>query len=161
MNYNITDGIQSRAFVRSFVRSIVSTLYHVFVYSLVRSSVVLPARFLVRLPLELNNGSEIDPFCLTRNDPLCRPTRNDWSSWRYITCFILLAEVLATGKVYPTLHQPLNRQIIQSEFSPTWSCVSLTRSTTLSEWKLFRFDKMEVNCFQISLIAVTFYLYHV
>ena len=31
---------------------------------------------------------------------------------------------------------PFNRQIIQSEFSPTWSCVSLTRSTTSSEWKL-------------------------
>ena len=27
------------------------------------------------------------------------------------------------------------------EFSPTWSCVSLTRSTTSSEWKLFRFGK--------------------
>ena len=51
-----------------------------------------------------------------------------------------------------------NRQIIQSEFSPTWSCVSLTRSTTSSEWKLFRFDKMEVNCFQILPIDVTFYL---
>ena len=49
-----------------------------------------------------------------------------------------------------------NRQIIQSEFSPTWSCVSLTRSTTSSEWKLFRFDKMEVNCFQILLIDVTY-----
>ena len=54
--------------------------------------------------------------------------------------------------------QPLNRQIIQLEFSPTCSCVSLTRSTTSSEWKLFRFDKMEVNCFKILLIAVTFYL---
>ena len=52
----------------------------------------------------------------------------------------------------------VNRQIIQSEFSPTWSCVSLTRSTTSSEWKLFRFDKMEVNGFQILLIDVTFYL---
>ena len=51
---------------------------------------------------------------------------------------------------------PFNRQIIQSEFSPTWSCVSLTRSTTSSDWKLFRFDKMEVNCFQILLIHVTF-----
>ena len=56
---------------------------------------------------------------------------------------------------------PINRQIIQLEFSPTWSCVSLTRSTTSSEWKLCRFDKMEVNCFQILLIDVTFYLYHV
>ena len=50
--------------------------------------------------------------------------------------------------------QPFNRQIIQSEFSPTWNCVSLTRSTTSSEWKLFRFDKMEVSCFQILLIDV-------
>ena len=48
---------------------------------------------------------------------------------------------------------PFNHQIIQSEFSPTWSCVSLTRSTTSSEWKLFRFDKMDVNYFQILLIA--------
>ena len=32
-----------------------------------------------------------------------------------------------------------------------------TRYTTSSEWKLFRFDKMEVNCFQILLIDVTFY----
>ena len=47
---------------------------------------------------------------------------------------------------------PLYRQIIQSEFS-------LTRSTTSSKWKLFRFDKMEVNCFQILLIDVTFYLH--
>ena len=51
-----------------------------------------------------------------------------------------------------------NRQVIQFEFSPTWSCVSLTRSTTSSEWKLFRFDKMEVNSFQILLIDVTLYL---
>ena len=35
---------------------------------------------------------------------------------------------------------------------------SLTRSTTSSEWKLFRFDKIEVNCFRILLIDVTFYL---
>ena len=46
-----------------------------------------------------------------------------------------------------TRYWPFNRQIIQLEFSPTWSCVSLTRSTTSSEWKLFRFDKMEVNYF--------------
>ena len=54
--------------------------------------------------------------------------------------------------------QPFHRQIIQFEFSHTWSCVSLTRSTTSSEWKLFRFDKMEVNSSQILLIDVTFYL---
>ena len=40
---------------------------------------------------------------------------------------------------------PFNLQIIQFEFSPTWSCVSLTRSTTSSEWKLFRFDKLFSN----------------
>ena len=27
-----------------------------------------------------------------------------------------------------------------------------------NEWRLFRFDKMEVNCFQILLIDVMFYL---
>ena len=34
------------------------------------------------------------------------------------------------------INQHFNRQIIQLEFSPTWSCVSLTRSTTSSEWTL-------------------------
>ena len=53
---------------------------------------------------------------------------------------------------------PFNRQIIQFEFSPTWSYVSLTRSTTSSEWKLFKLDKMEVNSFQILLVDVTFYI---
>ena len=53
--------------------------------------------------------------------------------------------------------QPFECQIIQFEFSPTWSCVSLTRSTASSEWTLFRFDKMMVNNFQILLIDVTFY----
>ena len=43
---------------------------------------------------------------------------------------------------------PFDRQIIQFEFSPTWSCVSLTRSTTSSEWKLFRCDKMGVTGFK-------------
>ena len=57
--------------------------------------------------------------------------------------------------------KPLNRQIIYLEFSLTGSCVSLTRSTASSEWKLFRFDKMEVNHFEILLIHVTFYLQHV
>ena len=43
---------------------------------------------------------------------------------------------------------------LKAKFNPltaklfNWSCVSLTRSTTSSEWKLSRFDKMEVNCFQ-------------
>ena len=53
---------------------------------------------------------------------------------------------------------PFNRQNIQPEFSPTLSCVSLTRSTTSSEWKLFGFDKMAVNFFHIMLFDVTFYL---
>ena len=53
---------------------------------------------------------------------------------------------------------PFKRQIIQLEFSPTWSCVSLARPTTSSEWKLFRFDKIEVNDFEISLFCVKFYL---
>ena len=53
---------------------------------------------------------------------------------------------------------PFNDQIIKLEFSPTWSCVSLTRSTTSSEWKLLRLDKMEVNDFEILVIYVTFYL---
>ena len=43
--------------------------------------------------------------------------------------------------------KPFNRQIIQFE-----------TSTTSSEWKLFRFDKMEVNFFQILLVDVTFYI---
>ena len=51
--------------------------------------------------------------------------------------------------------KPFNRQVIQLEFSPTWSCVSLTRSSTWTEWKLSRFDKMEVHDFEILLIDVT------
>ena len=43
----------------------------------------------------------------------------------------------------------------------TWNCVSLTRSTTSSEWKLFRFDKIEVDDIEILVINVTFYVYHV
>ena len=53
---------------------------------------------------------------------------------------------------------PLTAKFSQFEFSPTWSCVSLTRSTTSSEWKLFRFAKKEVKYFQILLVDVTFYL---
>ena len=51
---------------------------------------------------------------------------------------------------------PFNRQIIQFKFSPTWSCVSLARSTASSGWKLFRFDKMELNSFQIFLIDLSY-----
>ena len=42
------------------------------------------------------------------------------------------------------------------EFSLAWSCVLLTQSTTSSEWKLFRFDKIEVNDLEILLIDVKF-----
>ena len=59
--------------------------------------------------------------------------------------------------VHNLFYQPLNRQIIKSEFSLTWSCVSLTRSTYSSEWKLFRFDIMEVKKFQTLPNNVTFY----
>ena len=49
-----------------------------------------------------------------------------------------------------------NRQMIPLEFSPTCSCVSLTRYTTSSEWKLFRFDnEFEDNSFQIVQNDVT------
>ena len=64
---------------------------------------------------------------------------------RYWTCWIDIHNIIISPKILLYL---FNRQIIQFEFSPTWSCVSLTRSTTSSEWKLFRFDKMEVNSFQ-------------
>ena len=53
------------------------------------------------------------------------------------------------------------RLIIQFEFSPTWSCVSLTQSITSSECKLFRFDKMAVDSFQNMLVDVTCYLKHI
>ena len=46
----------------------------------------------------------------------------------------------------------VNHQIHEFEFSLTRSCVSLTRSTTSGEWKFLRFDKTEVNYFQILLI---------
>ena len=54
---------------------------------------------------------------------------------------ILLFIYTVSNLLYCVFIQPFNRQIFQSEFSPTWCCVSLTRSTTSSEWKLFRFDK--------------------
>ena len=69
-------------------------------------------------------------------------------------------DLLIKGWISESLEilEPFSRQIILLEFSPTWSCVSLTRSTTSSEWKLFKFDKIEVNKFQILLINVIFYL---
>ena len=56
---------------------------------------------------------------------------------------------------------PITAKLFNLNFSPTWSCVSLTRSPTPSEWKLFRFDKIEINTFQILLVDFTFYLYHI
>ena len=45
------------------------------------------------------------------------------------------------------MYEPFNRQINKFEFSPTWSW--LTDAThKFNEWKLFRFDKMEVNDFE-------------
>ena len=79
-------------------------------------------------------------------------TSSWWNMW------IQIKSIQNLKYLFSFLCSPFNRQIIQSEFSPTWSCVSLTRSTTSREWKLFRFDKKEVNCFQILLIDVTFYL---
>ena len=51
-----------------------------------------------------------------------------------------------------------NRQVIDFKFSLPWSFVSPTRVTTSSGWKLFRFDKIEVNDFEILLINVMFYV---
>ena len=59
-----------------------------------------------------------------------------------------------------TAINPLTAKLYNLNFHPLEGCVSLTRSTTLSEWKLFRFGKMEVSCFQILRIDVTFYLCH-
>ena len=83
----------------------------------------------------------------------------DSSSVLWITyiCTIDLPTICKTRQ-YFIVGLPFNRQIIQSEFSLTWSCVSLTISRSTTEWKLFRFGKMEVNSFQILLIDVTFYL---
>ena len=49
-------------------------------------------------------------------------------------------------------------------YQPTeliWILTHLKLCLASSEWKLFRFDKMEVNDFKILLINVTFYHYHV
>ena len=73
--------------------------------------------------------------------------------YRWITCICT--------DVWGLFYKPFNCQIIKFEFSPTWSCVSLPRSTTTSEWKLFRFDKMKVNYFQLLLIDVKFFYQHV
>ena len=66
----------------------------------------------------------------------------------YLIIHMKRKEVTKTFMMILNWKQPFNRQIIQFEFSPTWSS---------SEWKLFRLDKMEVNTFQILLVDVTFY----
>ena len=94
--------------------------------------------------------------------PMWKKLPLQWNK-RGATCCVFIHKDGEMSRPFSSLHRmtPFNRQIIQSEFSPTWNCVSLTRSTTSSEWKLFRFDRMEVNCFQILLIDVTFYLKHI
>ena len=58
-----------------------------------------------------------------------------------------------------TYNYPFKRKIIIIfELSSTWSCVWLMWFKILWEWKLFRFDKMEMNACEISLIGVTFYI---
>ena len=44
-----------------------------------------------------------------------------------------------------TLYLTLYTPIYSIGIFTYWSCVSLTRSTTSSEWKLLRFDKLEIN----------------
>ena len=66
-----------------------------------------------------------------------------WSAWSKSTGVGFAAMSILDLKWSKTtqLLQPFDRQIIQFEFLPTWSCVSLMRSTTSSEYKLFRFNK--------------------
>ena len=52
---------------------------------------------------------------------------------------------------------PLTAKLLNLNFHP----LEVVDRLTLSVRKLFRFDKMEVNCFQILLIDVTFYIYRV
>ena len=56
---------------------------------------------------------------------------------------------------------PLTAKLFNLNFHSLEVSVSLTRSITSSDWKLFRFDKMEVNYFQILLIDVTFHFQYV
>ena len=51
---------------------------------------------------------------------------------------------------------PLTANLFNMNFHPLKSCVSLTRSTTSSEWKLFRFDKTEVNIFKSCWLMLRF-----
>ena len=46
--------------------------------------------------------------------------------------------------------QLLGRLIILFKFSPSWSCVSLPRSTTSTEWKLLKFANLN-NPFSFSI----------
>ena len=55
---------------------------------------------------------------------------------------------------------PLTATLFNRNFH-SLEVVSLTRSATSSEWKLLRFDKMEVDDFDILLIDVTFCSQHV
>ena len=50
---------------------------------------------------------------------------------------------------------PLVAKLFNLNFHPL---EIVDRPTSSSELKLFRFDKMEVDCFQILLIGVIFYL---
>ena len=44
------------------------------------------------------------------------------------------------------------------QFSPTWSCVSLPRPTTLGGWKLLKFIEFQTNHLQIVMFQQTFRL---
>ena len=52
------------------------------------------------------------------------------------------------------------RQVIVLDISPTWNCVSLTRFTTSGVRKKIRFNKMEVNSFQIIFTFNMFKIWH-
>ena len=111
----------------------------------------------------------ITKYNVSKDNPRRRPASVHCSkSRKAVTAYLKSKQLLPFGFARqctwmysgtPTIAiKPFNRQIIQLEFSPTWSCVSLTRPTTSSEWKLFRFDKMEVNSFQIVPIDITLWL---
>ena len=80
-----------------------------------------------------------------------------FSRWYWIYTVYISDCHIYMGK---KLNLVLNLYIIQLEFPSTWSCVSLRRNPKLqaSEWKLFRFGKLEVDYFQILLLDITLYL---
>ena len=49
------------------------------------------------------------------------------------------------------------RQVILFEFSATWSCVSLPRTTTSSGWRLLTFASFENKKLQMLILKHTFY----